>query len=171
MLLKHFQVWAETLSESEVRALQLYQGSMHGVLNAALVGAIPMTIEDRKLRDTLDRALFGATLPYALTVHRAMPLEEFRGISPGSHIAPAAYVSTSLDPAVAIEHAQKHLKAAIARFHLPKDFPAAFLPAAGVGSEEEVLIPRNTTFRVIGAKGRTEGAVGYVEVHLEPSYD
>lgn len=134
----------------------------------------------------IDAAIAKGKLPEALAVaHLKDPQVVYRGVAGkfslpkvGDILSDRAYVSTTLDPfqgeefatAEALIGAPKYDKAGVLqptgethvlyRYALPKDFNGAYLNgffAEGTyASEAELLLPRNTTFRVVKVERNVE---------------
>lgn len=166
-----FGSWANGLSSKERGALVDYQGHAFESINGGLrSGDVPKG--QASTIKALDSALSKKTLPHDMELYRGMDMssEGSRAVidtwEPGSTFQDKGYLSTSLDKHMAHnEFVETKGPKATITVRAPKGTHAGYMNAASnnhmIANEQEMLLPRNTNYRVV-SKTKTSGGVHVV---------
>lgn len=161
------------LDKPHLKAVEGYSGIDARIINDNLRGQESYRVlndADRAQIATIDSAIGSSELPEDTALYRGFTLSP-RGVSKvkvGQTITDKAFVSTSLNPAVAEQFsgATKGVKGSvIMRITAPKGTKA--LPMSTLSEwpgEHEVLLPRGTTFKITTLKKK--GGVTYVDAEI-----
>lgn len=138
-------VWQRKLNAPERNAVKDYTESSSKV-NTALRRGTPVANKDQV--EHIDNAISKYTVKEDMTVYRAM-VKPGHVIEPGQTFTDRGYPSTSVDQGVAMKFYASADNHVLMRVKIPTGKHAA--PINGFSdypTEQEVLLPRNTTFRV-----------------------
>lgn len=158
----HYDAWGQGLSKTHDDALHDYQQAGYLSLNRDLRGGNKPTTGDKKLAKELDAAIDTAPpLTESITVHRGMRLQQdaprnlFDSWEVGGEYSDPGYMSTTLSAKTAKDFGDPNLfEATTIEIRLPKGQKAAFMQARrstdpDLEDEQEILLPRNTRYRVV----------------------
>lgn len=177
-----FYAWVKSLSPEEKSALAKVSGgpnykTIHEALRSGDVDSAPVV---RETVGAIDSAIAKGKVDREITVHRAIKSDSLEGVWDRLHggevqsidIDPdPAYVFTSLDPKMAQSWQKTELngEGILLEIKVPKGFNAAFMDTDGIQFHRgylEILLPRNTAFKAIGARTNAQGKKVLI---LEPS--
>lgn len=162
----HYSGWNDSLSDAEYKAFEKYSGAGYeAIVNALRKGGPGKFV---KTVEALDAALERTSVPEDVTVFRGVRAGKLaEDIAVGSIIQDDAYVSTSLNRAVGEKFAHHTLM----EIRVPKGSKGAAFDAifeGGNRGENELMLPRNSRFRVTGVTNRSGKRVVTMElVHAE----
>lgn len=151
----------EDLSSKQRREVEHYSLNEYKPINDGLRQGILDGADDRVAR--LDEAIASARLPIPLEVYRAAGAntsKRLMALPEGAVFRDLGFVSTSLADDGTAEFAGRAMK-----IRVPRGFNA--LPLNGLSAVEEeleVLLPRNTQFRVVRSGSNPQGLMMEVEV-------
>ncbi len=156
-----FAGWRKDMSSKEDAALAFYQSPGYALMNGQLRGQkVDAPTKDlarakdasKHLSAAIDKA---PPLKEPLTVFRGFSAGQFGKLTPGAKITDKAFVSTALTKAQAGSFVSRGDQA-IAKITLPAGTKAA------AGSVKELILPPNTSFRVLSVS--KSGKVTNVEL-------
>lgn len=159
---------------SEAGQASLYQYTnrdINSLINNHLYNGEDVDDEILMIISYLDEALQKASLPDEMILHRGISTDTWSKIrankafsTPGSEIELEGFTSTSYDPSVALKYASERSQGAdtaIIEILAPKGTKAAAIEMhSQAPGDKEILINRNTRFKVIEA--RVEGNVTHL---------
>ena len=161
----HYQGWAAKLEASEASAIKGYTGSgYHGINKGLRQGLLNDYLQ--KQVDQLDAAFEKAPpLPKSIVVHRGVHAkiagaEVFDQMKPGDLFMERGYVSTSLAKGSAFAGSAK------LNIKVPAGAKAAYVSGFGLGisKEKELLLPRDSKFKVL--RSYEQHGVKVIDVEL-----
>ena len=159
-----YRAWVAKLKPDEREALDLFKGAHSKDVNHYLRGIT----EDhdaklgKKLTGQIDKALRKSSVPENVTVYRGMRPEAFEGVidptDPGKLrglvLPDKGFAATSLSEETA--RGGYGIHGILAEIRVPKGTKAAYLDTSGIHqyayTEYEMLLPRGTRFKVVGAR-------------------
>jgi hypothetical protein len=161
---------ASTFGSASAQAAALYYTTNHGSINGVLRGSVPdfLAHKDVVVHATkeLDKMFSVAKTKEPIVVYRGLnDIDEksfFNEFSPGKEHQEKGYMSTTVQPSAAAYYSENTY--GMVKILVPKGASALSLRYKKNGSafsamphEEEILLPRNTKYRVIGyEKGNGE---------------
>lgn len=167
----HYKAWGDGISAAHDSALGQYQGGS-SKLNRGLRGSEERRPLDIALTDRLDAAL-AATPPLKepITVYRGMPLvfDEAKALlnswQVGGEYGDPGFLSTSLDKNTAWE--EFGVGGVTMELRLPAGQKAAYMQArqnspSRFDHEQELLLPRDTRYRIVSKEMRPKGGAHVV---------
>lgn len=169
----------DKLSEDELAALFKYTGTGYIPINRTLRGAElqhPYTWDIKDAIQKLDSVVDKASLPKELTVYRGVRDVHLNGIKPGDLITDKGFISTSTEMGVAFGFGTRTgdvPHTGLFKIQLPTGSHAAL--ATGFSTEQEVILPRDSVYRVTNVEkyqhfANSAGVVGQMNVYtLEPA--
>jgi hypothetical protein len=178
-------VQAADLSAKEARALRAYQGTGYQDINAALRSGKRGNAEERAVIAGVDSTMQRSRLREPAEVHRGMVVQPgtpaariLDSLRPGATFRDSGYTSTTVDKSVADNFTRSGARGAsqvAVKIRVPVGARAVYmnsvLPKQGMldfTKEREMLLDRNTQFRVVS---RRDGRNGKVEIELEVVLD
>lgn len=187
-----YQGWARTLTAEERKAFELYQADSGGSVAAALRKGTSTKLQDALAQkmglptmaerlDAMDAAIARGALPQDVAAYGGADISRvFRGATDrhgvpkvGSVVTDPGYMSTSIDPQVAVKFAADRAEVQggtplVYRIGLPEGETGVYLDeffGGDLGYEREILLPRNSSFRVEAVTADADlgnGLKGYV---------
>lgn len=161
------------LTPGEQNALDEYKANGYRQLNSGLRSGKPLGTTLQVRADAIDHAIEKGTLSKDTTLYRAFRPEGGMNLNVGDVIQDKAFISTSASTKTPLEIVDAHkLKSApfyLARIKGPAGTHVAYADAAGVRAaglsrEDEIILPRGTSFRVTKV---TTDKYGRREIELE----
>ncbi len=157
---KNYAGWADSLSKDEYKAVGRYRMNEYREINEALRGGkgeVPAKVKDRVA--LIDAALDRASTPEDvtaypdMTVHRGLGADVVAGMKPGEVFTDQGYISTSLNPEVGEMYGTATME-----IRVPKGSKGAYITAIerrkDTGTEQEFLLPRGTSMRIVSVSDR-----------------
>ncbi len=148
--------WTQSLSKSELEAVQVYSMAAHAHINATLRGQ-DKSDKGKELVDrfkpALDSALNKHSFDEDVVVYRGVDSPTMAKLKRGAIFVDKAFVSTAMHRRVAEGFSGLFEGAVLMEIHVRKGKAAA--PVDGSSKyphEREVLLPRNTRFKITGRK-------------------
>lgn len=170
---QHYQKWGDNLTPNQESALVNYQNDGYYSLNKALRAGRPLDDSDKELAQDLTAAIKRAPgLPDAISVHRGMhaATPEAKATldswEPGGVYKDSAFLSTTVDERN-MDAYKNSTSGVTMEFRLPKGHKGAYLQVVpsripGYEYEQELLLGRNTRYRVLSKTERPNGSVHVV---------
>ena len=149
-----FSDWKAALGDDRELALEQYASSAYSQINHYLrFKDFELDAGGVRRLQLLDSALDSARMPESVTAYRGFYsqwyIENFDRLT-GTIVTDEAFVSTSLDPAIAENFSRAGFGSIFAEVRIPESAKAAYISHI-YSNEAEILIARGTQFRVISA--------------------
>lgn len=160
--------WRTTVSDDERGALQDYQHTAYKYVNPVLREGGTPDAEDQAWIDGLDSALAKTTVQQPVVTYRGFStpevIDNFDNLT-GATISDLAYTSTSLSEAIGQKYMrwaqEEGVDSVLAEIMVPQGAHGAYLAYPDSGlihlDEQELLLPRDTQFRVVSTRIDPDG--------------
>lgn len=144
------------LNIGERHAVKLWSSQYYEEINAAARGG-----KKHGAIAKLDTAIAKNSMPTDTTVYRGISSQRFAGVKAGAVFTDKGFVATGLGVEVAKKFASQagyehHDGGALIRIHVPAGHPALAVKGTMLG-ESEILLPRNSKFRVTSVTQESAG--------------
>jgi len=164
----------EPLSKAELQAAKQYQNSSYNLNTHLRNGTIGQSVDHQTQAAHLDAAMKKSPLPSDMELYRGIPGEVATKIAEqgvGAVFQDKGFVSTSKSKAKAKGFGNSTVTIQTKKGQLGLDMNQRIGPT-GLSSEQEILLPRGTKFRVTKVEKRTKGEY-YAKnnMHLPPHID
>ncbi len=166
--------WAKKLPRSQKLALSTYQGGEYRAINDGLRSDGKPPAKYNATVKAMDAAIDKHTLSEPVTVHRGMDFdrpgarEAIDKMEVGKTYSDKAYMSTTFDKEITHVFNDRETPGASMEIRVPKGNHAAYMNAASdnphVNHEKELLLPRNTQYRVVSKTPTDNGYHVVLEV-------
>lgn len=169
---KHYSNWRDNLSEAEDYAIGAFKLNSYKYINKQLREPGFKTkheVEGQSVNDmivNIDKALSRTSLPEDVTAYRGFRKNPYKDNTRliGSIITDKGFVSASLVKKVTEIHGATWEEGVMMKLRIPKGTKAGYLDKVRWKKEAELLLPRNSKFKVLSI-GKEKG-INMMEVEV-----
>lgn len=165
------------LDSNQVDAIKEYTGNMYLTVNPKLRAGKPVSKADAKELKLIDDAFAKAKTTEDIEVYRGISgdaMKHYQHLKPGDSFKDSAFVSTSTDKDTADNFSRGDGKA-IMQVRVPKGSKAISVDSLSVfkkggnvtRSENEILLDRNSSFKVVSIKPGKHGGPATIIVEMQ----